>query len=293
MLRNLLFIDFNQNLKRELFNEQVLKTYDSINNYIKEKSPYGLEFWKSIWIKEVNQKTMVLLLIDSNYDYHQEINKITEFIKSDSLSSLYYQIRNDIRKPDKQERISHFWGQNTITENIDNYQFNISPYSFNQPNNKFSNLLYQKIKIILKMENFDSLIIYGRTASPISILTHSFFSKILAIIPCPIVYQNMILDLQQNKVNNVFPIYQTKNNFRIGNAFDKDLIFLSPGVQGLPKNIIKAVCKFKKIYMLYCNSKKLIRDLSCFFECNSELKVINQININNLSSLTILSIVKS
>ena len=285
MLRNQLFIDFHQDLKKELFNSNLLSSYNIIYDYIKDQSQLNFDFWKSIWIKTVNDQTMILLLINPNFDYLYEIKKLTSFLKDRNINSLYYQFRTNQRKPDKDENIYHHFGKKTIIEVIDKYKFNISPYSFNQSNNNYSNMLYQNIKLLLKNENSEDLFIYGRTASPISILCHSYFKKIFASIPCSIVYKNMLLDLEDNNINNVYPLYQTKKEFNTITDKKKELIFLSPGVQGLPKNIIKDAIRYNKIYLLYCNFKKLERDLIYFkkLKFNLEIKKIDQhlIIINN------------
>ena len=73
MLRNQLFIDFNQKLERNLFNENILQIYDSILNYINTQSNYKDEFWKSIWLKVISEnnkvQSMLLILINPEYPY--------------------------------------------------------------------------------------------------------------------------------------------------------------------------------------------------------------------------------
>lgn len=269
MLRNQVFTDFNLELKRELFNPKVLQIYDLIIRFIKENSKYKLEFWKSIWLKTIctenKDQILLLILINPKYPYIDELNKLANLLK---INSFYYQFRKDKRKPEKLENLFLLEGKYTIYELIDNYKFHISPYSFCQSNNNFANLMYTQISNILKEESkkYKKVVIYGRTSSPISILSHSFFDKIYCSIPCPIVYQNMLLDLKENNIINVETIYQNKKSFNPTydfNLFDQQyLLFLSPGYQGLPKNILNYVTNLNNIniLLLYCNSKALEKD---------------------------------
>lgn len=266
MLRNQVFTDFNLELDRSLFNDALLKIYDLVINFINLKSQYNLEFWKSIWLKvvkgeeETNNQSMLLILINPKYEYLEELNKLANLL---NLNSFYYQFRENKRKPEKQENIFLLKGNNTIYELIDNYKFHLSPYTFCQSNNDFANLMYNQICNILKQDsNYSELFIYGRTSSPISILTHRYFKKITCSVPCQITHQNMLRDLQENKITNVKTIYQSKKNFELEDT--NCILFLSPGYQGLPKNIldkVKMLTKVEKMYLLYCNPKKLDRDL--------------------------------
>ena len=261
MLRNQVFTDFNLELDRSLFNDALLKIYDLVINFINLESQYNLEFWKSIWLKVVtNNQSMLLILINPKYEYLEELNKLANLL---NVNSFYYQFRENKRKPEKQENIFLLKGNNTIYELIDDYKFHLSPYTFCQSNNDFANLMYNQISNILKQDsNYSELFIYGRTCSPISILTHRYFNKITCSIPCQITHQNMLKDLQENKITNIKTIYQRKEDFELEDR--KYILFLSPGYQGLSKNIldkVKMLTKVEKIYLLYCNPKKIYMDL--------------------------------
>ena len=276
MLRNQVFTDFNLELNRDLFNDDLLKIYDVVINFIHTASKYNLEFWKSIWIKVSETQSMLLILINPKYEYQEELNKLVNSLEVDSF---YYQFRENKRKPDKEENIFLMKGQDTIYEKINGFKFHLSPYSFCQSNNIFSNLLYNQIANILKNQliKFNKLFIFGRTSSPISILTKDYFDKISCIIPCPITNQNMLLDLKENKITNVFNIYQKKEDIILIDEKDY-LLFLSPGMQGLPKNILNQISNLKhisKIFLLSCNLRKTLKDLDY-------LKTINNFEINQI-----------
>jgi tRNA/tmRNA/rRNA uracil-C5-methylase (TrmA/RlmC/RlmD family) len=296
MLRNQVFTDFNLNLKREIFNPEILSIYDIVINFIKKNSIYDLDFWKSIWIKCVNDQNMLLLLVNPEMNYLEELNRLSEKIKVDSF---YYQFRKDQRKPEKLENLYLLRGFPTIYEFIENYKFHLSPYSFCQANNIMAHKLYKKISNLIdnSKHKLDNLVIYGRTSSPLSILNSKNFKNIYCSIPCPVVYKNMLTDLKVNHINNVYSIYQNKKKFNPDNLVKNPyLLLLSPGYQGLPKEILNNLSKLKnvyKVFFLYCNKQKMEKDLNylrekinfqvcnqCFLEYSSDcLEIIVEIDL--------------
>jgi tRNA/tmRNA/rRNA uracil-C5-methylase (TrmA/RlmC/RlmD family) len=290
MLRNQLFIDFDQKLDRSLFDEKILKIYDLIVHFINTKSKYKDEFWKSIWLKVISENekihSMLLILINPDYPYQVELNELSKQL---NLTSFYYQFRRNKRKPDKSEDIFLYQGKLRIYEIISTFKFNLSPYSFCQANNKISNLLYQKITNLFKNEKYDNLVVYGRTASPISIMNSNYFKNIICSIPCSIVYQNMLLDLKENNIKNVKCKFENKKDFNPNYYLKNYLLFLSTGYQGLPKSILNKIKKLKnkKIYFLYCNKNKLNKDM---LYLKNFIKVINQYDLkfNDYSYETII-----
>ena len=278
MLRNQVFTDFNLNLKREIFNHEILSIYDIVTNFIKKNSIYDLDFWKSIWIKCVNNQKMLLILVNPEMNYLEELKRLSEILNVDSF---YYQFRKNQRKPDKLENLHLLKGFPTIYEVIENYKFNLSPYSFCQANNLMAHKLYKKLSKLMNdsNHNLSNLVIYGRTSSPLSILNSNNFKNIYCSIPCPVVYKNMLLDLKVNHINNVLPIYQNKKKFNPNNLVKEPyLLLLSPGYQGLPKEILNNFPKFKnvnKIFFLYCNKQKMERDLK-YLGSKINFKVCNK-----------------
>jgi len=284
MLRNLMFIDFGIELKRILFNSNILDTYDLILKYIKERSNYGFEFWKSIWIKNVNSNNMVLLLLDNKVDKNIIEDELCKLNENINVFSLYYQLCNGKKKPNKLENIFLFKGHKTIKEQLGNFCFNITPYSFNQSNTTKAFQFYSEISDIIcrNKNNYKNLVVYGRTASPISLFNNKNFEKIFCFIPCHVVYNNMIIDLDENNIKNVMvTVDDNKGNFYPSNGVisQKFLLLLSPGYQGLSKNLLDNIIEdknVKDVFLLYCNENKLNKDTDYIFKKRSfEMLSIN------------------
>ena len=216
---------------------------ETINNLIKViKDNLNLKLITQIVIREVNNQLMTQFL--------GKINESTLIeVMSPFVTSLYL---ND----------KHLFGTKYITENMDKYQFIISPKSFFQINHDQTINLYNQIKKYLGPNNNEILDLYCGTGT-IGIYVSECCQKVTGIELNPSSVKDAQYNVELNqltkykiKEGDVGTLLQAKNTY--------DAIIVDPPRSGLDKKTRDTLLKIKSPKLIYvsCNPMTLARDLN-------------------------------
>ena len=222
---------------------ECLLVSNSINNIVKLiNNKLNLQSINQIIIREANNQLMTKFL-----------GKIDESILiktlSSHVSSLYLNNK-------------HLYGTKTITENLDKYQFLISPASFFQVNHTQTINLYNQVKKYLGPNNNQILDLYCGTGT-IGIYVSDYCQKVTGIELNPSSVKDAQHNIELNKLTNikikqgdVGKVLQAKNTY--------DAIIVDPPRSGLDKHTRDTLIKIKSPKLIYisCNPITLARDLN-------------------------------
>lgn len=216
---------------------------DNVNNLINYLNHnINLLGIDQIIIREVKNQIMI-----------QFIGKIEESILISNLSSKV----NAIYLNEK-----HIYGEKTITEQLGDYQFIISPSSFFQVNHEQTINLYNQVKNYLGPNNNEILDLYCGTGT-IGIYVSNYCKKVTGIELNPSSVKDAINNIKLNKLNNikikqgdVGKLLQEKNTY--------DAIIVDPPRSGMDKTTRNTLLKIKSPKLIYisCNPITLARDLN-------------------------------
>lgn len=150
-----------------------------------------------------------------------------------------------------------------IREELLSKQFDISPNSFFQVNMQTTPLLYEKVKALLKDDDYKTCLDLYCGTGTISILVSDLFTKVYGIE----VVKDAVLDANRNKelndVNNVEFIWG-KTEDHLGEFQDIDVIIVDPPREGLDRKTKDNLKRIKPQTIIYvsCDPATLMRDLS-------------------------------
>ncbi|AUV58433.1 RNA methyltransferase [Bandra megavirus] len=258
-------------------------------NFIKS-SPYdvydkksGLGFWNQISFKiNCDNELMVKIMVIKN-NWIQKISclnlqKIIKYIDTKYSvihNCIYIQWSENQSCPYKDDNMQLIWGSNGILENILGINFKITPFTFSQGNPNTCDLLYSTIHKFINIKNNTNIICYGRNIGHIC-FTIPQKSIIHGYNPCRVVDTDLRETLY---INNIKPIIylslDEKCNLISNKLFEitncDQIIILSPGRNGLKKNIIGSIKNNRNqiisFYYVSCYTKSLVRDLESITNC--------------------------
>lgn len=231
----------------------------NINKIIKNlKRNLNLMNINKIIIKDIANKIMIIFKGSINKD------KVISLLK-DQVNSIYL---ND----------NCIYGQKTLVENLDKYQFHISNNSFFQVNHHQTLNLYNKVLDYLGKKEKNVLDLYCGTGT-IGIYISKFCNQIMGIE----INESAIKDANSNKkLNNIKNIsFQCGDVSKIITSKMKyDTIIVDPPRNGLSKTTRKILKEIKsnKIIYISCNPITLTRDINALKE-KYELKDITLVDM--------------
>lgn len=214
-----------------------------INNAISYLKKLDLQHIKSITLR-TNSKDLMVIIETSKSINIDCIKPIAHsiYIKKDNTYNLIY-------------------GEKYLLEQLDNYNFLVSPDSFFQINLNVCMKLYKKIKEYTK--NFKNILdLYCGTGS-IGIYSYNKNNNLLGIE----IIENAVKDAKKNaKLNNIdnakFICGKSENKLKSIN-FSPDIIIVDPPRNGMDKEAIKYILSSntKRIIYVSCDPMTLVRDL--------------------------------
>lgn len=258
-------------------------------NFI-NSSPYdiydkksGLGFWNQISFKiNCNNELMIkIMVIKNNWIqkiYCLDLKNIIKYIDtkySITHNCIYIQWSENQSCPNKDDNMQLIWGSNGIFENILDINFKITPFTFSQGNPNTCELLYSTIHKFIDIENNTNIICYGRNIGHIS-FTIPQKSIIYGYNPCRVVDTDLRETLCINNIKPIIYLFLDEKCDLVSNKLSQitnydQTIILSPGRNGLKKNIINSIKnnknKISRFYYVSCYTKSLVRDLESITNC--------------------------
>ncbi|ANB50599.1 putative RNA methyltransferase [Powai lake megavirus] len=264
-----------------------------------KSSPYdiydknsGSGFWNQISFKiNCDNELMIKIMVIKNdwikkiscLDF-QNIIKYIDTKYSVVHNCIYIQWSENQICPNKDDNMQLLWGSNGILENILGINFKITPFTFSQGNSNTCDLLYSTIHNFINIKNNTKIICYGRNVGHICFtIPHKLI--IYGYNPCRIVDADLRETLNVNNIKPKIYLFLDEKCDLISNKLSEitnsdQIIILSPGRNGLKKNIINSIKNNRKVnrfYYISCYMKSLVRDLESITNC--QITRIQPINL--------------
>ncbi|MGL5245135.1 MAG: 23S rRNA (uracil(1939)-C(5))-methyltransferase RlmD [Sarcina sp.] len=169
------------------------------------------------------------------------------------------------------EKCITLWGENTISDYIGQFKFNISPLSFFQVNPTQTEVLYSKAleyaELTGEEEVFDA---YCGTGT-ITLFLSQKAKKVYGVEIIPQAIDNAKINAVENNVNNVeFFVGESEVIIPdlINNGVKADVVMIDPPRKGCDRKLLDAITNInaKKIVYVSCDPSTLARDLAILEE---------------------------
>lgn len=235
---------FYKSKSNEIVNiEKCVISNKKINNILKEINKFINNFPNNN-ISKISIKAYKEILINIISDNFKPKNEFKKYINYDSLY-----LNN-----------TYIDGLKYVSENLNNYKFNISCLSFFQKNTYIATKLYEYIKSMIS-NNENVLDLYCGTGS-IGIYISNKCKSVLGIEVIDEAVKMAGENAKLNKVNNI-KFISGKVDDNLDNLDVIDTIILDPPRVGLSKKVINNLLNIKanKIIYVSCDSVTLSRDI--------------------------------
>lgn len=192
------------------------------------------------------------------------------------IRSLYHTISDSISDAIKPDKITRIWGEEHLTEKINDLIFNISPFSFFQPNPKGAENLYNKaLEFAGDIDNKTIYDLYCGTGT----ISQIFAKKAKKVIGVEIVEEAIEKAKENTEINNLTNVEFRSNDVlaELDNLKDSpDIIVLDPPRSGVHKEAIEKIVNtnVNKIVYISCNPQTQVEDLQIFIEAGYKVKKI-------------------
>ena len=218
-----------------------------------------------------NQKGQMLVnLVTSSegYDYTDYFEELKKLEIKGEIVGIIHTINDSLSDAVIPEKVSVYYGQDYLIEEILGLKFKISLYSFFQTNTKSAKVLYQEaINMLGETEGLQILDLYSGTGTITQILGQSA-KKAIGIEIVEEAVQAARENAKENKLENVEficgDVFKEVKNL----DFKPDLIVLDPPREGINPKAIEDIINFdaKKYLYISCNPVTQVRDLKEFME---------------------------
>ena len=183
-----------------------------------------------------------------------------------------------------QEKV--LWGEDYISENIDNYLFKISSNSFFQTNSKQAKVLYDLIIQIAEFKG-DEIVydLYCGTGS-IGIYIAKYVKMVYGIEIVMTAVIDAIENAKNNKIKNIQFFHGNlidtfQNNTELKLIKNPDVIILDPPRAGIHVNTLSDIINFnpQKIIYVSCNPSTQARDVNILIQNGYQIKNIQPVDM--------------
>lgn len=165
------------------------------------------------------------------------------------------------------------WGNDTISDYIGDFKFNISPLSFFQVNPIQTEVLYNKALEYASLTGNETVFDAYCGTGTISLFLSQNAKKVYGVEIVPEAIENAIENAKQNKVSNVdFIVGQSEKVIPelIEKGIKADVVVVDPPRKGCEKVLLDAIAKMqpKRIVYVSCDPGTLARDLGILNDLN-------------------------
>ncbi|MCL2521375.1 MAG: 23S rRNA (uracil(1939)-C(5))-methyltransferase RlmD [Erysipelotrichales bacterium] len=231
-------------------------------------------------------EAQVTLILDKQYDC---LKLAQEIFKIEGVSSVY----QDIKQEDDSfnffsGNLKLLWGEKTITEKLDKYQFKLLPDAFFQLNSQQTKVLYEEVKSATKLNKRDIVFDCYCGVGTISTYLADSCLKVIGIDNNKDAIKNAISNARLNNQTNMeFIAGDVEATVRklIVNYRKIDCLIVDPPREGL-KHFLKLIeeIKPKKIIYISCNLSTLAKDLA-ILKKNYKIKEIQPVDMFPFSAI--------
>jgi len=219
-----------------------------------------------------NQKENIDLLLETLVKDFPEINSIYYVVNTKKNDSL-----NDLE-------LTHYHGQQTITERLGHIEYNIGPKSFFQTNTYQAERLYKEIKTIAGLAGNELVYDLYTGLGSIALYLADACKKIVGIEEIKEAIDDARHNMKKNGISNAaFEVGDVKDQFN-GHFVDKyglpELIIVDPPRAGLHKDVVEMLVQSNAPRIIYvsCNPSTQARDIALMTD-NYTLDMIQPIDM--------------
>ena len=192
------------------------------------------------------------------------------------ITSFYHTISNSTSDAIKPEEIKKIWGEDHLTEKINDLIFNISPFTFFQPNPKGAENLYNKA--LEFAGNINDKIVYDLYCGT-GTISQIFAKNAKKVIGVEIVEEAVKKAKENAEINSLHNVEFRDNDVlaEINNLKDSpDIVVLDPPRAGIHHDAIHQICNMNAETIIYisCNPATQVEDLKLFIERGYKIKKI-------------------
>lgn len=235
-----------------------------------------------------NEVMVVLVSTKENVPYIDEfINKIRENI--DGIRSIILNINKEETNVILGQKCITLWGEDTITDYIDKFKFNISPLSFFQVNPTQTEVLYSKALEYAKLTGEETVFDAYCGTGTITLFLSQKAKKVYGVE----IIEPAIINANENaRINNIknAEFFVGKSEEVIPSLIEKgikpEVIVVDPPRKGCDIKLLEAIAKVKPDRVVYvsCDPSTLARDLKILDEKGYKTEVVQPVDMFPMTS---------
>ena len=251
---------------KEWMKENKIKSYD-------EKTHSGII--RHIMLREGFRTKEVMVVIVTNGAKLPNAKSLVQKLRENilNLKSVIQNINEDKTNVILGQKSITLWGQDTISDYIGDFRFNISPLSFFQVNPIQTEVLYNKAMEYADL-NGDEIVFdaYCGTGT-ISLFLSKKAKMVFGVEIIPQAIENANENKKENNIDNVeFIVGKSEEEIPklIKSGINPDVIVLDPPRKGCEESLLHAIAEAapKKIVYVSCDPATLARDLRILEDLN-------------------------
>lgn len=228
----------------------------------------------------------VMVVIVTNGD---KLPNKDELIKSlvDNIEGIHSIIQNVNSKRTNVilgSKCKTLWGQDHITDYIENFKFNISPLSFFQVNPVQTEVLYRKALEYADLKGDEVVFDAYCGTGTISLFLSQKSKKVYGVEIIKEAIENARENSKVNNINNAeFIVGKSEEEIPklISKGIIPDVVVVDPPRKGCEKTLIESICKSnpKKVVYVSCDPGTLARDLAIFHELGYKTEEVQPVDM--------------
>ena len=244
-----------------------------VNNNIK---PYNIDgkydetgILRHIMIRRGFTTNEVMVVIVTNGEKLPYKDEFVSIIK-DNIPGIKSIIQNINSKPTNVIlglESKTLWGEDTISDYIGDFRFNISPLSFFQVNPKQTEVLYSKALEYAELTGNETVFDAYCGTGTITLFLSKKAKKVYGVEIIPQAIENAWINAKENNVDNV-EFFVGESEVVIPDLINKgvkaDVVVVDPPRKGCDKKLLDAISNIdaKRIVYVSCDPSTLARDLA-------------------------------
>lgn len=228
------------------------------------------------------QNAFMLNLVSSSSDqlteniWNEFILGVSQLATSGKVTSIYHTISDSISDAIKPDKITKIWGEDHLTEEINGLRFNISPFSFFQPNPKGAENLYNHA--LEFAGNIDNKVVYDLYCGT-GTISQIFAKRAKRVVGVEIVEEAVEKARENAQINNLTNVEFIANDvlLEVNNLKDNpDVVVLDPPRSGIHHDAIPIIANMNADQIVYisCNPESQVQDLQVFIEHGYKIEKI-------------------
>lgn len=214
--------------------------------------------------KKTKEAQVTFVMMKKSDRLHDLVKELIS--KEKKIVSVFEVINPDLKKVGYfTEDIKLVFGKKTIEEDLDGYQYHLTPEAFFQLNSEQASVFYHEMKRLANLKKHEIAIDAYAGIAPVSHYIHDQAKHVYAIEIDPSSCESAKLSLERNNITNVTVLESDFKRALSGLKEKKiDVMFFDPPRVGLGDETIDLILKFRPSRLIYgsCNPSTLAKDLN-------------------------------